>query len=71
MAASTIAQYDTAWAVNYEGSVELLVRDPANWERDDTRFPYLRQFDAYAGHSWAAGHQGLRPGTTKSRAPKR
>ena len=65
MAASTIAQYDTAWAANYEGSVELLVRDPANWERDDTRFPYLRQFDAYAGHSWAAGHQGFAAGNNQ------
>lgn len=65
MAAATIAQYDPAWAVNYEGSVELLVRDAANWERTDTRFPYLRHFDAYAGHSWAAGHQAFGAGNNQ------
>lgn len=65
MAAATIAQYDPAWAVNYEGSIELLVRDAANWERTDGRFPYLRHFDMYAGHSWAAGHQAFGAGNNQ------
>jgi endoglucanase Acf2 len=65
MTAATIAQYDPAWAANYEGSVELLVRDAANWERTDTRFPYLRHFDPYAGHSWAAGHQAFGAGNNQ------
>lgn len=65
MAAATIAQYDPAWAVNYEGSIELLVRDAANWERTDGRFPYLRHFDVYAGHSWAAGHQAFGAGNNQ------
>lgn len=64
-AAATIARYDPAWAANYEGSVELLVRDAANWERTDTRFPYLRHFDPYAGHSWAAGHQAFGAGNNQ------
>lgn len=57
MAASTIAQYDPTWAEGFEGIVELLARDAANWDRTDSRFPYLRHFDPYAGHSWAGGHQ--------------
>ena len=65
MTAATIAQYDPAWAANYEGMIELMVRDAANWERTDTRFPYLRQFDAYAGHSWAAGHQAFGAGNNQ------
>ncbi|MGB1252816.1 MAG: glycosyl hydrolase, partial [Candidatus Promineifilaceae bacterium] len=65
MTAATVAQFDPAWAKNYEGSVELLIRDAANWERSDTRFPYLRQFDGYAGHSWAAGHQGFAAGNNQ------
>ena len=65
MTASTIAQYDPAWAANYEGSLELLVRDAANWERSDARFPYLRHFDPYAGHSWAAGHQAFGAGNNQ------
>ncbi len=65
MTAAAIAQYDPAWAANYEGSVELLVKDAANWDRTDTRFPYLRHFDAYAGHSWAAGHQAFGAGNNQ------
>lgn len=65
MAAATVAQYDPAWAAEYEGSVELLVRDAANWERTDLRFPYLRHFDPYSGHSWAAGHQAFGAGNNQ------
>jgi endoglucanase Acf2 len=65
MTAGTIAQYDPTWATNYEGIIELLVRDAANWERTDTRFPYFRHFDAYAGHSWAAGHQAFGAGNNQ------
>lgn len=57
MAAATIAQYDPAWAADFEGIVELLARDAANWDRSDMRFPYLRHFDPFAGHNWAGGHQ--------------
>jgi endoglucanase Acf2 len=65
MTAAAIAQYDPAWAVNYEGIIELLVKDAANWERADGRFPYLRHFDPYAGHSWAAGHQAFGAGNNQ------
>lgn len=56
--AALVAQYDSAWASqeNWGGMVNLLIKDAANWERTDTRFPFLRSHDAYAGHSWAAGH---------------
>lgn len=58
MAAATIAQYDSTWAAqdHWGGMVNLLIRDCNNWDRTDTRFPFLRSHDAYAGHSWAAGH---------------
>ena len=65
MTAAIIAQYDPAWAANYEGIIELLVKDAANWEREDERFPYLRHFDPYAGHSWAAGHQAFAAGNNQ------
>ncbi len=65
MAAATVAQYDPAWARHYEGSVEWLIRDVANWERTDPRFPYLRNFDPYAGHSWASGHQAFGAGNNQ------
>jgi endoglucanase Acf2 len=36
--------------------VGLLIRDIASANREDTLFPFLRNFDPYAGHSWASGH---------------
>lgn len=58
MAASTVAQYDSAWASQpkWGGMVNMLIKDCANWDRNDNQFPFLRGFDAYAGHSWEAGH---------------
>ena len=56
--AATIAQYDPEWAEqeNWGGMINLLVRDANNWDREDSQFPFLRNFDSYAGHAWAAGH---------------
>ena len=58
MSAATVAQYDSTWAAqdHWGGMVNLLIKDANNWDRTDTRFPFLRSHDAYAGHSWAAGH---------------
>jgi endoglucanase Acf2 len=58
-AAAIVAQYDPAWAkdARYGAMVNLLIKDAANWDRSDTRFPFLRYFDPYAGHSWANGPQ--------------
>ena len=58
MSAAIVAQYDSTWASpdHWGGMVNLLIKDANNWDRTDTRFPFLRSHDAYAGHSWAAGH---------------
>jgi len=45
--------------------VELLIKDIANWDRNDTRFPFLRNFDPYEGHSWASGHAGFADGNNQ------
>jgi Glycosyl hydrolase family 81 C-terminal domain len=37
--------------------IDLLVRDIATGARDDAKFPFVRHFDVYAGHSWATGRQ--------------
>ena len=58
LSAATVAQYDSTWAApdNWGGMVNLLIKDANNWDRTDPMFPFLRSHDAYAGHSWAAGH---------------
>ncbi len=54
-AAAIVARYDQAWAERWAPFVNLLIKDAANWERKDKRFPFLRYMDVYAGHSWANG----------------
>ena len=49
----------------YGGMVDLLIRDANNYDRDDTRFPYLRDFDIYAGHDWASGHGAFAAGNNQ------
>ncbi len=65
MAAATIAQRDPAWADEWGGGVEMLIRDVANWDRDDDRFPFLRNFDPYAGHAHASGHAAFANGNNQ------
>lgn len=54
-AAAFVAQYQPGWAAQFGGMVNLLVRDAASPDRNDAMFPYLRNFNPYAGHSFADG----------------
>ncbi len=54
-AASFLEQYQPGWAAQYGDMINLLVRDAATTDRNDTLFPYLRNFSPYAGHCWANG----------------
>ncbi len=54
--AAEIARRDPAWAKDWGGMVRELVRDVACPDRDDPHYPFLRNFDPYAGHTWASGH---------------
>ncbi|MEP7050254.1 MAG: glycosyl hydrolase [Pseudomonadota bacterium] len=67
-AAAIVAKYDAAWAKRWAPNVELLIKDAANWERSDQRFPFLRYMDAYAGHSWANGPAQFAEGNNEESA---
>ncbi len=56
-AAAAVARNDPAWAADarWGGMLKLLARDVASADRNDPMFPFLRNFDPYAGHSWASG----------------
>lgn len=57
MAAVQLARRDAAWALPAAsgGMVGRLIADIATAERGRADFPFLRNFDPYAGHSWAGG----------------
>jgi endoglucanase Acf2 len=56
-AAAELGRRDPDWLGPdaYGPFVDLLVRDIASARRNDPAFPFLRNFDPYAGHSWASG----------------
>lgn len=59
-AAAEIGLRDPAWLAKdrWGGMVDLLVANIATNERGRADFPFLRSFDPYEGHSWAAGTGG-------------
>ena len=54
-AAAFMEQFEPGWANQWGEMINLLVRDAASSDRNDTSFPFLRNFSPYAGHSWANG----------------
>jgi len=56
-AAADIALRDPSWIAKdkWGGMVDLLVRDIATGHRGGSDFSFVRNFDVYEGHSWAAG----------------
>lgn len=54
-AAALMAAQDRQFAADYGPMAKLVAKEYANWDRDDTRFPFFRTFDIWAGHSWAGG----------------
>ncbi len=54
-AAAFMEQFEPGWVNQWGDMINLLVRDAASSNRDDSLFPFLRNFSPYAGHSWANG----------------
>lgn len=53
-AASILGKYDSSFVAKYKDQVNLLAADIANYQASRS-FPLQRNYDPYAGHSWAAG----------------
>ncbi len=54
-AAAFMEQFEPGWASKWGDMINLLIRDAASDNRNDSLFPFLRNFSPYAGHSWANG----------------
>ncbi|MDR2824839.1 MAG: hypothetical protein LBB41_06550, partial [Prevotellaceae bacterium] len=54
-AAALLALFDDDFRTNYGEMITLVAKDYANWDKNDTRFPFLRTFTPYEGHSYAGG----------------
>ena len=67
MAAAHVALRDPAWAAQdqWGGMVGKIIADIATSERGRPDFPFLRNFDAYEGHSWASGDANFEAGNNQ------
>lgn len=67
MASAYVAMNDPAWAAPsaWGGMVNKLVADIATEQHGRADFPYLRNFDAYEGHSWASGDAAMYAGNNQ------
>ncbi|MEL6132566.1 MAG: glycosyl hydrolase, partial [Bacteroidota bacterium] len=54
-AAAFMEQFEPGWADKWGAMINLLIRDAASPNRQDDKFPFLRNFSPYAGHCWANG----------------
>ncbi|MDD5132630.1 MAG: glycosyl hydrolase, partial [bacterium] len=64
-AAAILSMYDSSFKDDYGPMIGYLIRDYANWSRDDTLFPFLRNFDPYLGHSYCDGLQQSHDGNNQ------
>jgi len=56
--AALLGMHDSAFLTQYGPMMRLVAKQYANWDRADTQFPFLRTFDVWEGHGWAAGVSG-------------
>ncbi|KAJ1959701.1 hypothetical protein GGI12_004199 [Dipsacomyces acuminosporus] len=54
-AGAVLAKHDVTVFQQFKEPLSQLLRDYANPVYQDKYFPYMRHFDPYDGHSWAAG----------------
>ena len=54
-AASFLEQFEPGWADQWGPMINRLIRDAASQDRNDSEFPFLRNFSPFAGHCWANG----------------
>lgn len=59
--AAAIEEFQPGWAAQWGPMINLLIKDAANPDRTSTMFPFLRHFNPYAGHAWAAGLLNAEP----------
>ncbi len=54
-AAALLGMHDRQFLADYGDMARLVAKEYANWDHADRRFPFLRTFDVWEGHSWAGG----------------
>ena len=66
-AAAQVALRDPSFVAQYDNIIQELIGDIATTEENnpDSRYPQLRYFSQYEGHSWASGHANFADGNNQ------
>lgn len=56
LASAVLAMHDETFLSEYGAMCELLIADYLNTDENNELFSTLRNYDCYAGHSWAGGY---------------
>jgi|GEM_PF-158506 len=64
-AAAILAKFSPEFRDSKKDIVDLLARDIATIDTNDSNFPKVRNFDFYEGHSWASGIQPFADGNNQ------
>lgn len=66
-AAAQVAFRDPEYIKKYENVINEIIGDIATYEdnKAGSRYPFLRYFDTYEGHSWASGHGNFGDGNNQ------
>lgn len=64
-AAGVVAMYDSSFFNKYDDMITSITKDYMNPNEEDERFPVLRGFDGWSGHSWAHGYGNFNDGNNQ------
>lgn len=53
--AAELVQLDPSYLAQVQTPTNQMIADIGTYNRENSQFPYLRNFDVYEGHSWADG----------------
>lgn len=68
LGAACLAEFDPSFQKDYGSMMELLVLDYMNYTNDESDFCRFRNYDFYAGHSWAGGYSDSDGGNNQESA---
>lgn len=63
--AAILASKDPNYFREINPVITQMVEDIATTNRDNSRYPHLRNFDSYEGHSWASGYAEFEDGNNQ------
>ncbi|KAJ1967696.1 hypothetical protein H4R35_006634 [Dimargaris xerosporica] len=67
-AMAVVGKFKPGFLKHYQKQATWLVHDYANYQRDSDYFPFMRAYDFYDMHSWAAGMKPAQDGKDMSSA---